>query len=81
MTDGGRDLDLETILETSEWTLTNPGEVAITECTNRAGRDAHPGGRLANEGRRAGAVTIRKQSRALTRASARRDAASQPVGM
>ncbi len=52
MTDGGRGRDLETILEMSEWTLTNPGEVTITERTNRAGRDAHPGGRLANEGRR-----------------------------
>ncbi len=67
MTDGGRDLDLRTVLEMSEWTLMNPEEVTIIERTSRAGRDEHLGGRLANEGRRARAVMIRRRSRALTR--------------
>ncbi len=80
MTDRDQDLDLGTTLEMSEWTSTNPGEVAITERTNRAGRDAHPESRLANKGRRAGAVTIREQPQALTRVLARRDVAGQPVG-
>ncbi len=81
MTDGGRGLDLGTVLRMSEWTLMNPEEVMIIERTSHAGRDEHLGGRLASRGRRARAVTIERWSRALTRVLVRRSAPSRPVGM